>query len=64
MPKTSEEMKREEEVRLLRKILEGLKAVRAILAKENPRSWETCIEEHIRRLDAEMPQEQPPLQNR
>ena len=44
MPKTSEEMKREEEeVRLLRETLEELKAVRALLAKEYPRSWETDL---------------------
>ena len=37
-------MKREEEeVRLLRETLEELKAVRALLAKEYPRSWETDL---------------------
>lgn len=40
-----------EKVKLLQEILEELRGIRAVIAKEYPRDWETCIKEHIRRLD-------------
>jgi len=51
-------MNREEEVRLLREILQELKAIKAILNGNQPRCWETYMEERIRMSDAETQQKQ------
>ena len=48
-----EGMSRGKKAKLLNEILEELRGIRAVLAKEYPRDWETCIKEHIRRLDEE-----------
>jgi hypothetical protein len=56
-------MSQEEEVKLLREILEELKALRAILANEYHRGWDVYIEEHIRRLDAKTLQKHPLQEN-
>jgi len=51
-------MNREEEVGLLREILQELKAIKAILDGNQPRCWETYMEKRIRMLDTKTQQKQ------
>ena len=60
MRERDEKVSREKKVKLLQEILEELRGIRAVLSKEYPRDWETCIKEHIRRLDEEKPRTEPP----
>jgi len=47
-------MSHEEEIRLLREILDELKALRALSKEEHPKNWETCINEHMSRIDSSL----------
>ena len=51
MREGDEKVNEEEKIKLLQEILEELRRIRAAIAKEYPRDWETCIKEHTRRLD-------------
>jgi len=46
-------MSREKKDKLLQDILEELKGIRSVIDRKHPRDWETCIKEHIRRLEEE-----------
>lgn len=43
-------MSRDEEIKLLREILNELREIKNLIAKEHPRNWETLIQNEIKRL--------------